>query len=56
MPGPRELDPSASALAFFGAEVRRARQAAGKTQEQIARLITYSTGLVSGVETATKAM
>lgn len=54
MPAPRELDPSASALAFFGAELRRARLAAGKTQEQLARLVNYSASLVGAVETATQ--
>ena len=31
MPAKRDLDPGASPLHFFGAEVRRAREAAGMT-------------------------
>jgi transcriptional regulator with XRE-family HTH domain len=49
---PRELDPSSSVLAYFGAELRRHREAAGLSQERLAKLITYSAGLVGLIETA----
>lgn len=54
MSATRDLDPSASVLAYFGAELRRRRQAAGYSQEQLARAIIYSPSLVGAVETATR--
>jgi transcriptional regulator with XRE-family HTH domain len=51
----RELDPGASPLAFFGAELRRARAAAGLSQEQLGQRIGYSAALVGKVETGERA-
>ncbi len=45
-------DPSASPLAFFGYELRRIREEAGLTQEQLGDLINYSGAQVSAVENA----
>jgi len=50
MPVTRELDPTAGPLDFFGAEVRRWRNAAGMSQEQLGQLIGYSAALVGRVE------
>jgi transcriptional regulator with XRE-family HTH domain len=52
MPQPRELDPSASVPAFFGAELRRHREAAGLSQERLGEIIGYSGRLIGLVETA----
>jgi transcriptional regulator with XRE-family HTH domain len=51
MPLIRELDPGASPLAFFGAELRRARMAAGLSQEQLGQRVGYSAAQVGKVET-----
>jgi transcriptional regulator with XRE-family HTH domain len=51
MPVIRELDPGANPAAFFGAELRRARVAAGLTQEQLGQRLGYSAALVGKVET-----
>jgi transcriptional regulator with XRE-family HTH domain len=50
MPPTRELDPTAGPLHFFGAEVRRWRNAAGLSQEQLGQQIGYSAALVGRVE------
>jgi transcriptional regulator with XRE-family HTH domain len=55
MPVTRELDPGASPLAFFGAELRRARTAAGLSQEQLGQRIGYSAALVGKAETGERA-
>ncbi len=55
MPVTRELDPGASPLAFFGAELRRARATAGLSQEQLGQRIDYSAALVGKVETGERA-
>ncbi|MGW4421454.1 helix-turn-helix domain-containing protein [Streptosporangium sp. NPDC004631] len=52
MPPSRELDSRSSPLAFFAAELRRLRDQAGWTQEQLAEAVSYSTALVGMVETA----
>ncbi|MEV8630378.1 helix-turn-helix transcriptional regulator [Streptosporangium sp. NPDC051023] len=52
MPAPRDLDPSASPLAFFGAEVRRYRAEKGWSQEKLGEQINYSIALVGMIETA----
>jgi transcriptional regulator with XRE-family HTH domain len=52
MPQPRELDPAASVGAFFGAELRRYREAADLSQERLGEIIGYSGRLVGLVETA----
>lgn len=51
MPPSRELDSASSPLAFFAMELRRLREQAELTQEQLAQEISYSTALVSMVET-----
>jgi transcriptional regulator with XRE-family HTH domain len=51
MPLIRELDPSAGPLEFFGAELRRARMAAGLSQEQLGVRVGYSGAQVGKVET-----
>ena len=55
MPAIRELDPTAGPLDFFGAEVRRWRNAAGLSQEQLGQRIGYSGALVGKVETSDRA-
>lgn len=52
MVAPRELDPSASVLAFFGSELRRLRIQAGLSQERLGEIICYTGALVGLVETA----
>jgi transcriptional regulator with XRE-family HTH domain len=51
MPVTRELDPAAGPVAFFGAEVRLARAAAGLSQEQLGLRLGYSAAQVGKVET-----
>jgi transcriptional regulator with XRE-family HTH domain len=51
----RELDPSAGPLQFFGAELRRARTAAGLSQEQVGQRVGYSGAQVGEVETGERA-
>jgi transcriptional regulator with XRE-family HTH domain len=51
----RDLDPSSSVLAFFGAELRRLRTVAGVSQEELGQRITYSGSLVGMIETARRA-
>jgi transcriptional regulator with XRE-family HTH domain len=55
VPQVRELDPSAGPLDFFGAELRRARTAAGLSQEQLGQRIGYSGAQVGKVETGERA-
>jgi transcriptional regulator with XRE-family HTH domain len=50
MPRERELDASLSPLAFFGAEVRRARTAAGMSLADLGRLVPCDKSTVSRVE------
>lgn len=52
MPPARELDPSSSPLAFFGAELREHRTRAGLSQEQLAERLSYSLSLVCAIELA----
>ena len=47
---PRQLDPGASPLHFFGSEVRHARTAAGMTQAELGGLLGYDASEVSKVE------
>jgi transcriptional regulator with XRE-family HTH domain len=51
----RDLDAASSVLAFFGAELRRLRTAAGMSQEELGQQISYSGSLVGMVETARRA-
>lgn len=55
MPALRELDATASALAFFGAEPRHHRLKAGLTLEQPAEKINYSVSMLGSVEPARRA-
>lgn len=48
----KDLDPGASPLALFGAELRRLREEKGITQEEIADYTHVSKSLVSQIETA----
>ena len=50
MPASRDLDPTASPMAFFGAEVRRARMAAGMTLADLAATVPCDASTVSRVE------
>ncbi len=55
MPLVRELDPSAGPLQFFGAELRRARAAAGLSQDQLGQRLGYSGAQVGKVEMGERA-
>ncbi|EKX68474.1 XRE family transcriptional regulator [Streptomyces ipomoeae] len=46
------LDPGASPLHYYGAELRRLREAAGLTQKQLGDIINYTASLVGQIETA----
>ena len=48
-------DGQVSALALFSEELRRARAAAGLTQDQLAERVGYSPSLVAHVETGSRA-
>ncbi len=50
----RNLDSGSSVLAFFGAELRRLREAAGLTQKQLGEVIYCTGSLVGQIETARK--
>jgi transcriptional regulator with XRE-family HTH domain len=51
----RELDPGAGPLQFFGAELRRARVAAGLSQDQLGQRLGYSGAQVGKVEMGERA-
>jgi transcriptional regulator with XRE-family HTH domain len=51
----REVDGTASPLAFFGAELRRARAEAGLSQDQVGQKIGYSAAQVGKIETGERA-
>jgi hypothetical protein len=53
MPATRELDPTASPAHFFGAEVRRARIAAGMTLADLAAIVPCDASTVSRIEAGT---
>jgi transcriptional regulator with XRE-family HTH domain len=53
MPSVRELDPAASPMHFFGAEVRRARLAAGLTLADLGVLVPCDASTVSRIEAGT---
>ena len=55
MPVIRELDPGAGPLNFFGAELRRARTAAGLSQDQLGQRLDYSGAQVGKVEMGERA-
>jgi transcriptional regulator with XRE-family HTH domain len=50
MPLTRDLDPGASLLAFFGAELRRRRLATGMSQDQLGHELNFSAALVGRIE------
>ncbi|WP_371653587.1 MULTISPECIES: Scr1 family TA system antitoxin-like transcriptional regulator [unclassified Streptomyces] len=50
----RDLDPSASPLDYYGSELRRKREAAGMTQEQLGNCIFCAASLIGQIETARK--
>jgi transcriptional regulator with XRE-family HTH domain len=51
----RNVDGTASPLAFFGAELRRIRMEAGLSQEQLGQRIGYSGTLIGKVEIGERA-
>jgi DNA-binding XRE family transcriptional regulator len=53
MPATRDLDPGASPAHFFGAEVRRARVAAGMTLADLAATVPCDASTVSRIEAGT---
>lgn len=52
MPAPKDLNPDAGPLALFGYELRKHREAAGLSQEQLARRIRFSDSLIGQIERA----
>ncbi|MFF3762675.1 helix-turn-helix domain-containing protein [Streptomyces sp. NPDC001922] len=50
----RDLDPSASPLDYYGAELRRLREAAGLNQQQLGEIIYCTGSLIGQIETARK--
>lgn len=54
MPAPLDLDPTTSVATYFGSRLRRLRQAADLTQEQLGDLINYTGSLIGQIETARK--
>lgn len=50
----RDLDPSASPLDYYGAELRRLREAAGLKQAQLGDIIFCAASLIGQIETARK--
>ncbi|MGX1882225.1 helix-turn-helix domain-containing protein [Streptomyces sp. NPDC055287] len=50
----RDLDPHASALDYYGAELRRLREAADLNQKQLGSIIFCTASLVGQIETARK--
>ncbi|WP_405880904.1 helix-turn-helix domain-containing protein [Streptomyces sp. NBC_01136] len=50
----RDLDPSASPLDYFGAELRRLREAEGLQQKQLGSIVFCTGSLIGQIETAKK--
>ncbi|MDX3849316.1 helix-turn-helix transcriptional regulator [Streptomyces sp. AK02-01A] len=50
----RDLDPSASPLAYYGAELRRLREAANLNQKQLGAILYCTGSLIGQIETARK--
>ncbi|PAZ13156.1 transcriptional regulator [Streptomyces sp. SA15] len=48
------LDPGASALDYYGYELRRHREAAGLTQRQLGDIVNYTGSMIGQIETARK--
>jgi transcriptional regulator with XRE-family HTH domain len=51
----RNLDATRSPMAFFGAELRRTRVAAGMSQDQLGRALSFSGDLIGKIETCERA-
>jgi transcriptional regulator with XRE-family HTH domain len=51
---PNQLTPTASLAHYFGAEVRRLRQASGLSQQGLAQLVLHSPDLVRKIEAASR--
>ncbi|WP_210573189.1 helix-turn-helix transcriptional regulator [Streptomyces sp. GESEQ-4] len=54
MPNIRKLDPTASPLDYFGSELRRYRESAGMSQQELGECIFCTGSLVGQIETAHK--
>ncbi|MCZ7413813.1 helix-turn-helix domain-containing protein [Streptomyces sp. WMMC897] len=54
MPNIKRLDPGASPLHYFGAELRRLREAAGLTLDQLGGIVFVTGSMIGQVETAAK--
>ena len=50
----RELDPSASPLDYYGYELRRAREAAGLTQQALGSIVFCTGSLIGLIETTAR--
>ncbi|WP_079127099.1 helix-turn-helix domain-containing protein [Streptomyces sp. TP-A0874] len=51
---PRELDPTESVPAYYGAELRRLRTAAGLSHARLGEIVCYSPAMIGHVETTTR--
>ncbi|OEV02735.1 helix-turn-helix domain-containing protein [Streptomyces oceani] len=54
MPNIKRLDPGASPLHYFGSELRRLREAAGLTLEQLGDIVYLTGSMIGQVETAVR--